>query len=106
MKLLVAKILSMVGVFFLMLLGALLPVKVIETDLEKAHRSRKVLSLCNTLGGGVFLATCFNALLPSVREKVSCPTPSAKRNGVPISHPPSRSSSPPQTVALYLWLWN
>lgn len=70
MKLLVAKILSMVGVFFLMLLGALLPVKVIETDLEKAHRSRKVLSLCNTLGGGVFLATCFNALLPSVREKL------------------------------------
>lgn len=70
MKLLVAKILCMVGVFFFMLLGALLPVKVIETDFEKAHRSKKILSLCNTFGGGVFLATCFNALLPAVREKL------------------------------------
>lgn len=69
-KLLVAKVLCMVGVFFFMLLGALLPVKIIETDFEKAQRSRKVLSLCNTFGGGVFLATCFNALLPAVREKV------------------------------------
>ncbi|KAF7461034.1 zinc transporter ZIP3 isoform X1 [Marmota monax] len=70
MKLLVAKILCMVGVFFFMLLGSLLPVKVIETDFEKAHRSKKILSLCNTFGGGVFLATCFNALLPAVREKL------------------------------------
>lgn len=69
-KLLVAKILCMVGVFFFMLLGSLLPVKVIEADFEKAHRSKKVLSLCNTFGGGVFLATCFNALLPAVRDKV------------------------------------
>ncbi|XP_023056828.1 uncharacterized protein LOC111534468 isoform X1 [Piliocolobus tephrosceles] len=68
-KLLVAKILCMVGVFFFMLLGSLLPVKIIETDFEKAHRSKKILSLCNTFGGGVFLATCFNALLPAVREK-------------------------------------
>ncbi|KAK2488993.1 hypothetical protein MC885_000762, partial [Smutsia gigantea] len=68
-KLLVAKILCMVGVFFFMLLGSLLPVKIIETDLEKAHRSKKILSLCNTFGGGVFLATCFNALLPAVRDK-------------------------------------
>lgn len=70
MQLLVAKILCMVGVFFFMLLGSLLPVKVIETDFEKAHRSKKILSLCNAFGGGVFLATCFNALLPAVREKV------------------------------------
>lgn len=69
-KLLVAKVLCMVGVFFFMLLGSLLPVKVIEADFEKAHRSKKVLSLCNTFGGGVFLATCFNALLPAVRDKV------------------------------------
>ncbi|XP_012624839.1 zinc transporter ZIP3 [Microcebus murinus] len=69
-KLLVAKILCMVGVFFLMLLGSLVPVKIIETDFEKAHRSKKILSLCNTFGGGVFLATCFNALLPAVREKL------------------------------------
>ncbi|XP_045656050.1 zinc transporter ZIP3 [Ursus americanus] len=70
MKLLVAKILCMVGVFFFMLLGSLLPVKIIETDFEKAHRSKKILSLCNAFGGGVFLATCFNALLPAVREKL------------------------------------
>lgn len=70
MKLLVAKVLCMVGVFFFMLLGSLLPVKVIEADFEKAHRSKKVLSLCNAFGGGVFLATCFNALLPAVRDKV------------------------------------
>lgn len=69
-KLLVAKVLCMVGVFFFMLLGSLLPVKIIEADFEKAHRSKKVLSLCNTFGGGVFLATCFNALLPAVRDKV------------------------------------
>ncbi|EGW03146.1 GTP-binding protein Di-Ras1 [Cricetulus griseus] len=69
-KLLVAKVLCMVGVFFFMLLGSLLPVKVIEADFEKAHRSKKVLSLCNTFGGGVFLATCFNALLPAVRDKL------------------------------------
>ncbi|KAK1342915.1 hypothetical protein QTO34_015683 [Cnephaeus nilssonii] len=69
-KLLVVKILCMVGVFFFMLLGSLLPVKIIETDFEKAHRSKKILSLCNTFGGGVFLATCFNALLPAVREKL------------------------------------
>lgn len=69
-KLLVAKLLCMVGMFFFMLLGSLLPVKVIEADFEKAHRSKKVLSLCNTFGGGVFLATCFNALLPAVRDKL------------------------------------
>ncbi|XP_055463839.1 zinc transporter ZIP3 [Psammomys obesus] len=69
-KLLVAKVLCMVGVFVFMLLGALLPVKVIEADFEKAHRSKKVLSLCNAFGGGVFLATCFNALLPAVRDKL------------------------------------
>lgn len=72
-KLLVAKLLCMVGMFFFMLLGSLLPVKVIEADFEKAHRSKKVLSLCNTFGGGVFLATCFNALLPAVRDKVRNP---------------------------------
>ncbi|KAB1259138.1 Zinc transporter ZIP3 [Camelus dromedarius] len=63
MKLLVAKILCMVGVFFFMLLGSLLPVKIIEADFEKAHRSKKVLSLCNTFGGGVFLATTCGLLM-------------------------------------------
>ncbi|XP_053869783.1 zinc transporter ZIP3 [Malaclemys terrapin pileata] len=64
------KVLCLLGVFFLMLLGSLLPVKIIEADYEKAHRSRKVIALCNSFGGGVFLATCFNALLPAVREKL------------------------------------
>ncbi|XP_019393846.1 PREDICTED: zinc transporter ZIP3 [Crocodylus porosus] len=70
MKILVAKVLCLLGVFILMLFGSLLPVKLIEADYEKAHRSRKVLALCNSFGGGVFLATCFNALLPAVREKL------------------------------------
>ncbi|XP_074160434.1 zinc transporter ZIP3 [Sminthopsis crassicaudata] len=69
-KILVAKLLCLVGVFILMLLGSILPVKIIEADYEKAHRSKKILSLCNSFGGGVFLATCFNALLPAVREKL------------------------------------
>ncbi|NWH78239.1 S39A3 protein, partial [Piaya cayana] len=71
MKIVVAKVLCLLGIFILMLAGSLLPVKIIEADYEKAHRSRKVLALCNSFGGGVFLATCFNALLPAVREKLS-----------------------------------
>ncbi|XP_066492474.1 zinc transporter ZIP3 [Tiliqua scincoides] len=70
MKVLVAKVLCLLGVFVLMLGGSLLPVKVIEADYEKAHHSRRVIALCNAFGGGVFLATCFNALLPAVREKL------------------------------------
>ncbi|NXN93215.1 S39A3 protein, partial [Rhinopomastus cyanomelas] len=70
MKILVAKVLCLLGICVLMLAGALLPVKLIEADYEKAQRSRKVLALCNSFGGGVFLATCFNALLPAVREKL------------------------------------
>ncbi|XP_042336254.1 zinc transporter ZIP3 [Sceloporus undulatus] len=70
MKVLVAKVLCLVGVFVLMLGGSLLPVKIIEADYEKAHRSRRAIALCNSFGGGVFLATCFNALLPTVREKL------------------------------------
>lgn len=70
MKVLVAKVLCLLGVFVLMLSGSLLPVKVLDADYEKAHRSKRVIALCNSFGGGVFLATCFNALLPAVREKV------------------------------------
>ncbi|XP_054835383.1 zinc transporter ZIP3 [Eublepharis macularius] len=70
MKVLLAKVLCLLGVFVLMLGGSLLPVKLIEADYEKAHRSRRALALCNSFGGGVFLATCFNALLPAVREKL------------------------------------
>ncbi|XP_061456671.1 zinc transporter ZIP3 [Rhineura floridana] len=71
MKLLVAKLLCLVGVFGLMLGGTLLPVRFIDTDYEKAERSKRIISLCNSFAGGVFLATCFNALLPAVREKLA-----------------------------------
>ncbi|KFU95444.1 Zinc transporter ZIP3 [Chaetura pelagica] len=70
MKLVVAKVLCLLGICVLMLAGSLLPVRVISADHEKARCSRKVLSLCNSFGGGVFLATCFNALLPALREKL------------------------------------
>ncbi|NXI45841.1 S39A3 protein, partial [Galbula dea] len=70
MRIVVAKVLCLVGICVLMLAGSLLPVKIIEADHEKAHRSRKVLALCNAFGGGVFLATCFNTLLPAVRGKL------------------------------------
>ncbi|XP_021234357.1 zinc transporter ZIP3 [Numida meleagris] len=70
MKIVVAKVLCLLGICILMLAGSLLPVKIIEADYEKAHRSRKVIALCNSFGGGVFLATCFNALLPAVRGKL------------------------------------
>ncbi|XP_010130496.1 PREDICTED: zinc transporter ZIP3-like, partial [Buceros rhinoceros silvestris] len=63
--------LCLLGIFVLMLAGSLLPVKVMEGNYEKAHRSRRVLALCNSFGGGVFLATCFNTLLPTVRGKLS-----------------------------------
>jgi len=76
MKIVAAKVLCLLGICVLMLAGSLLPVKIIQADHEKAHRSRKVISLCNSFGGGVFLATCFNALLPAVRGKVTvCVSP-------------------------------
>ncbi|XP_028569421.2 zinc transporter ZIP3 [Podarcis muralis] len=71
MNLLVTKVLSLVGVFVLMLGGSLLPVRFIATDGEKAERSQRIISVCNSFGGGVFLGTCFNALLPAVREKLA-----------------------------------
>ncbi|XP_063056630.1 zinc transporter ZIP3-like [Engraulis encrasicolus] len=71
MELVVAKILCLLGVFALMLGGILLPVRVLKADSEKAQRYRKAMAVSNSFGGGVFLATCFNALLPAVREKVA-----------------------------------
>ncbi|XP_056133619.1 zinc transporter ZIP3-like [Lampris incognitus] len=70
MDIMVAKILCLLGVFALMLGGVLVPVRLLQVDYEKAQRYRKALALCNSFGGGVFLATCFNALLPAVRDKV------------------------------------
>uniref|UniRef100_A0A8C3QL48 Zinc transporter ZIP3 n=1 Tax=Cyanoderma ruficeps TaxID=181631 RepID=A0A8C3QL48_9PASS len=70
MRVLVAKVLCLLAICVLVLAGALLPVRIIQADYEKAQRSRKILGLWNSFGGGVFLATCFNALLPAVRGKL------------------------------------
>ncbi|NXO46388.1 S39A3 protein, partial [Locustella ochotensis] len=70
MRIEVAKVLCLLGICVLVLAGALLPVRILEADPEKAQRSRKALALWNSFGGGVFLATCFNALLPAVRGKL------------------------------------
>ncbi|NXQ22796.1 S39A3 protein, partial [Peucedramus taeniatus] len=70
MRLVVAKLLCLLGMCVLVLAGALLPVRLLEAEHEKAPRSRRLLALWNSFGGGVFLATCFNALLPAVRGKL------------------------------------
>ncbi|NXA78201.1 S39A3 protein, partial [Thryothorus ludovicianus] len=71
MRIVVAKVLCLLGICVLVLAGALLPVRLIQADYEKAQQcSRRVLALWNSFGGGVFLATCFNALLPAVRGKL------------------------------------
>ncbi|XP_051768945.1 zinc transporter ZIP3-like [Ctenopharyngodon idella] len=70
MEIAVAKILCLLGLFVLMLGGILIPVRVMQMDNDKVTRYRRVVALSNSFGGGVFLATCFNALLPAVREKV------------------------------------
>ncbi|XP_060933708.1 zinc transporter ZIP3-like [Limanda limanda] len=70
MQILVKKLLGLLGLFGLMLAGILVPVRLLLVDQDKAQRYRRALSLCNSFGGGVFLATCFNALLPTVRDKV------------------------------------
>lgn len=71
MELLWVKLAGMLGLFGLMLGGVLVPVRLLLVDHDKVQRYRRPLSLCNAFGGGVFLATCFNALLPAVRDKVS-----------------------------------
>lgn len=70
MDVLVAKLLGMLGLFGLMLAGVLLPVRLLLVSSDTALKYRRALPLCNSFGGGVFLATCFNALLPAVRDKV------------------------------------
>ncbi|XP_067244583.1 zinc transporter ZIP3-like [Chanodichthys erythropterus] len=70
MEIAVAKILCLLGVFVLMLGGILIPVRVMQMDYDKVTRYRRVVALSNSFGGGVFLATCFNALLPAIREKI------------------------------------
>ncbi|NXG40998.1 S39A3 protein, partial [Psilopogon haemacephalus] len=68
MELVVAKLLCLVGSCLLLLAGSLLPLRLAEA--EQAQRSGRLLSLCNSFGGGVLLATCFNVLLPAVRDKL------------------------------------
>ncbi len=70
MEIAVAKILCLLGVFALMLGGILIPVRMMHMEYDKITRYRRVVALSNCFGGGVFLATCFNALLPAVRAKV------------------------------------
>ncbi|KAJ1086655.1 hypothetical protein NDU88_006771 [Pleurodeles waltl] len=71
MNILIAKLLCLFGMLFLMMIASLLPVKIIKDDYEKPFRSGRTLTLCNSFAGGVFLATCFNALLPAVRDKLT-----------------------------------
>lgn len=71
MDILVAKLFGLLGLFGLMLAGVLVPVRLLLVSYDSAQRYRRVLPLCNAFGGGVFLATCFNALLPAVRDKVT-----------------------------------
>uniref|UniRef100_A0A3B5LFP2 Zinc transporter ZIP3 n=1 Tax=Xiphophorus couchianus TaxID=32473 RepID=A0A3B5LFP2_9TELE len=70
MQLLVVKLLGLLGLSALMLAGILVPVRLLLADSEKAGRYHRGLALGNCFGGGVFLATCFNALLPAVRDKL------------------------------------
>ncbi|XP_054646217.1 zinc transporter ZIP3-like [Dunckerocampus dactyliophorus] len=69
MYILVSKLLGLLVLVALMLAGVLVPVRLLLADRSKAHRYRRAVSLCNAFSGGVFLATCFNALLPAVRAK-------------------------------------
>ncbi|XP_060797640.1 excitatory amino acid transporter 5 isoform X1 [Neoarius graeffei] len=69
MEMVVAKILCLFGMFGLMLAAILIPVRMMQSDLDKAVRYRRAVAFSNSFGGGVFLATCFNALLPAVRDK-------------------------------------
>ncbi|KAM4707301.1 zinc transporter ZIP3 [Discoglossus pictus] len=69
MDLLLIKLLCLVALFILMMMGSLLPVKVMEAECHKRAQTKKLLTLCNCFAGGVFLGTCFNALLPAVRAK-------------------------------------
>ncbi|CAL8310260.1 unnamed protein product [Lota lota] len=76
MNVLALKILGLVGVFALMLAGVLVPVRLLQVtgdqvNRDPARRYRRPLGLCSCFGGGVFLATCFNALLPAVRQKAA-----------------------------------
>lgn len=75
MDILVAKLLAMLGLLVLVLTGVLVPVRLLLLSSDSAHRYRRSLPLSNAFAGGVFLATCFNALLPAVREKVSLSPP-------------------------------
>ncbi|XP_061744467.1 zinc transporter ZIP3-like [Nerophis ophidion] len=71
MHILVAKLLGLLALLALMLAGVLVPARLLAADRRKAQSYRRAVSLCNAFSGGVFLATCFNALLPAVRAKAN-----------------------------------
>uniref|UniRef100_S4RJE9 Zinc transporter ZIP3 n=1 Tax=Petromyzon marinus TaxID=7757 RepID=S4RJE9_PETMA len=69
--LLLLKALCALAMFVLMSLGCLLPVWLLRrAEAAESRRARRLMAAANTFAGGVFLGTCFCALLPSVREKV------------------------------------
>ncbi|NXH18975.1 S39A3 protein, partial [Bucco capensis] len=84
MRLVVAKVLCLLAAWLLVLAASLLPLKILQADSDKTPCSRKLLTLCNAFGGGIFLATCFNILLPAVREQLA---EVLKQANIPMDYP-------------------
>ncbi|XP_002735524.1 zinc transporter ZIP3-like [Saccoglossus kowalevskii] len=90
MKLLILRILFGIGIFAGTLLFGLLPLKIIrkqDDDIKPGSiRSHRIMALLNCFSGGVFLGTCFLALLPAARMKL---TDLLGQEGVTLSYPVS-----------------
>ncbi|XP_032827230.1 zinc transporter ZIP3 [Petromyzon marinus] len=83
--LLLLKALCALAMFVLMSLGCLLPVWLLRrAEAAESRRARRLMAAANTFAGGVFLGTCFCALLPSVREKAFIV---GKAMGLPDQYP-------------------
>ncbi|CAH1773811.1 unnamed protein product [Owenia fusiformis] len=52
-------------------IACILPLKIIPRDPNRvlSSKSERIISFCNCFAGGVFLGTCFIALLPNIHEK-------------------------------------
>ena len=61
----------MFSTFCLTLLSILLPLKLIprNSNVEQSPLSQRIIRLCNSTSGGVFLASCFVQLVPYVQAK-------------------------------------
>ncbi|XP_019631410.1 PREDICTED: zinc transporter ZIP3-like [Branchiostoma belcheri] len=74
MELLLVKGLCLGGTIFGLFLMTIIPLKCVarpQTDFgQRQRRTSRALGLMSCFAGGVFLATCFLGLLPTVREKV------------------------------------